>query len=964
MGICDGANSKPDDHADIEIVDAQKRQLFERYTGFYNIPFDPEGRLTNIRIEFLESAKSIVKCLSDTTSDGFARVVLVVGTAGIGKSTAIEELNNRVNQKQKEFRRVRGISFGGKLRSLREIENYEQFLSKVVTSSLEPALENMDILAEFKKRYDQQLRRFKDEYAPEIYASLTTLKSMGFQLIHFYVDELDLIESAEPSVRTNFIHFFRDLGESMVNEAVPVAITLYAVKEAAAMIEEIFAESHMPANMSIEHVRLFATKEELKSIYTQRTHLKEWKSSDGAVVPLRAPSRDSLERKYSPYHPFTESSIETIYDLVIRDLQETPDELSTLRPIFRIFHRGFWFEVDKETAEPIGVDVAKQEYAKRWFYDIVEPIITRSRAPFTRLSPEEKDSLSKKLGDLRQPAQWSLSDIFSTYALGLEKCVKALDRERFLEDVKISYKEDQTVGKSLAYGSTFLPLQSRSLRFNILLFREKFDLNSLISARQALMEVKPYAQLSVWIVCLMDPSTQYAKLATEELRSTLERQLFFFQNQEQAIRVLSQSVVDETSATRIQKEGDLAEIGQIVASITNWIKMPKEIISPADRQTVKNLIMTCLVQLGREKSPHLRKHDVDKLEGSCLRRYDAYAELAANGFVEETDYIFGRFDMKIPPSLKKAAELILQGGLSSDRDGKRFFDIRWPDIKSYLQFFQVLSPLDEFSVQDMQNLDSITRQKREQVMSLIRRLSDEGVPETAGDDLNRAEACLKLGDESQHFKLGDLLQVGPEFERYIVRSIGLFFANEAQQLADVVREAVESEVPRIEVHPEIISERGEQYTPLDKAIFIKNSGRKDLLIRKIANPGKQVLVQTQTPITIRPGEMHELMLRLLFASSEQTMIILDTNDPNSPKKQIKISAVIEPAKGKVKAKSRDLGETKDMLIPAAAILRLVKKKYPPDKLAVALKQADLSDSDIGQGLVSLLEKKKIRIASV
>jgi len=91
------------DEGDYEVIEPEKRDWFVKFTGFENVPFDPQGRLTDVHIEFLESSKGIIKNLEKTLMDRYARVVLIVGAAGIGKSTTIEELSKRINDRKDEF---------------------------------------------------------------------------------------------------------------------------------------------------------------------------------------------------------------------------------------------------------------------------------------------------------------------------------------------------------------------------------------------------------------------------------------------------------------------------------------------------------------------------------------------------------------------------------------------------------------------------------------------------------------------------------------------------------------------------------------------------------------------------------------------------------------------------------------------------------------------------------------------
>ena len=97
---------------EFEIIEPRKREIIRKLTGFENIPFDPQGRLTEVPIEFLNSSKKIISNLEKTSTDGYARVILIMGSAGIGKSTTIKELTRRINHKEGNFKTLKGISFG------------------------------------------------------------------------------------------------------------------------------------------------------------------------------------------------------------------------------------------------------------------------------------------------------------------------------------------------------------------------------------------------------------------------------------------------------------------------------------------------------------------------------------------------------------------------------------------------------------------------------------------------------------------------------------------------------------------------------------------------------------------------------------------------------------------------------------------------------------------------------------
>ena len=946
---------------EVEVIAAEKRPLFEKYTGFSNLPFDPQGRLTAVPIEFLKSAKAILKYLTETVSDGFARIVLVVGAAGIGKSTTIEELNNRINDQIGEFEHINGISFGDKLRAITEIQNYDCFIKKVITGKLEPVLEKKGLVGEYKRRMKQEEKRFEDEYVPEIYAALIVLKSIGFELIHFYVDELDLIESAENKIRTNFVHFFRDLGEYMVNAKVPVAITFYAVKEAASMIETAFSEAHIPATMSMEHVHLFATKDEVKSIYKQRVSLPEWKEAHGkTVVPLRASTRNELERKYSAYHPFTAESIDIVYDTVCRDLQEPPDQLSTLRPLFRVFHRGFWFMVDNERVEPIDPSTASIEYRRDWYQDFVEPIISGSRAPFLSLIPTEREDLIAKLGDLNQPALWQLPDIFSLYAQGLQKCMRVQDQSNLLEDLDVGSPQQSTKG-NLAFGTSFWsPNYGLNVRFSMFVFREKFDFERFSAARKSFIESKPFAQLNVSVIGLLQANTQDARLACEVLAGN-SNELFFFQNQEQVYRVLSQSVVDDTSITRIRKEADLAEMRDFVARLTNAVSNPKDVIEPLENDTVKRLLVSCLILAGKENKTDLRKDDIDQVESQLLQKYDVYSTLANNGFVDETDYILRRIRFAIPPSLAKAAELVLNGKITSDAEGREFFARRWDDIKSYLIFFRIITDESEFSVKELDELDELIKKQRDNAISIKKSVAQEKIPAGKEAEYQKAEACIEVANEVAHFDLVETLKIPKDFAGYLTRAVRLFLTEYANEMLTVVTQAIAEQVPRIEVDPGTITESRELNTEIEKLVTVKNTGKRDLIINKVVSSGKHVTIQTKTPIRVRPQKMVSLTAKMVFKENENSLMIFETNDPSAPKKRIKISMMVVKRE---KIPAREVWET----IPereekvSDALLAVLKHEQRPDRFVVAVRRRGFQDAEIGIALVKLLEEKKVRIA--
>jgi hypothetical protein len=532
-------------------------------------------------------------------------------------------------------------------------------------------------------------------------------------------------------------------------------------------------------------------------------------------------------------------------------------------------------------------------------------------------------------------------------------------------------KEDHTE-KIFAYGSKFFILSSAGLtaRLNIIFFREKFDIAKFSAARSALTSKKPFAQLTVWVISVLDPNIQPAQIATAEMTNLHE--IFYYQNRDQILRVLSQSVVDEESTGRIKKEAELGEIRELVNGLTTSAMSPKEIIEPADAPAFKNLLMTCLSLVGRNGDAEIRRYEVDQLESNLLKKRDAYTDLEFSGFIELIERIGTRYRMTIPPSIIKAVQLILTGKIQSKRDGEESFSNRWEDIETFLKLFQIISPKAKFDVQGLQELDRRIETLEKEAIFLREDLLKGPIPAKVELVWKRAESCLQECKQ-KYQKLGDALKIDPEFAKYLARSLKMFFAESAESFLREVKSVVDKQVPRIEVEPESLSETGQEGKEFRSTVTITNTGHQDLVIDEIKTTGAQVAVDEKTPVRIHPGDARPLTIRIAFRGKPGTtpgLVVLTTNDPSSPKKTISVSVEVLASAKVVKiaippnSTPGKRHETKEveMSIPKA-ILAVLKREKESDKLVKVLRETSLSDAEIGLGLLQLLEQKKIRIAS-
>jgi len=956
MGIkaVTGNMSSIDVEEEYEIIEPQKRSFFVKYTGFENIPFDPQGRLTDVRIEFLRSSKKIIKSLEQTLTDGYARVVLVIGAAGIGKSTTIEELSKRINRNEGEFKRVQGISFGGKLRHVDEIREYREFILKTVDGELKNVLKEKGDLKKFQSRYDAIKEQYEQEYVPEIYAGLKTLGDMGYELIHFYIDELDLLEGVEPASQTNFIHFIRDLGEEMINASVPVAISLYAVKGATAIIEKILSEAHLPANMSINRVYLFATKEEIKKIYAQRVQLNERKIRGGGKVRFRAKERDKIELKFSVYHPLTEESIESLYDYVVRDLQEPPNELSTLRPLFRMFHDTFWYSVNNKTTDPINKELARKIYEDSWYKKFIyDPLIRKRLGPIQRLMPQEKEELQGKLGDLNRPAEWSLPDTFSLFVEGLMKCIRTVDEKNVLNHLEMSRKEDRIYEGKVIYGSTYSDFKCFNVRTNVALFPTRFNKETFLNSRDEAADKVPYGQINCWIIGVFEPNIQYVKtLGLPKLKG----EIYFFFDKEQVTRVLCQSVVDPTSRTRISEESRLANVNELASQLVNAIITHEEIFEdPAEpTSTVSKLLMSILLEVGEGKDNEFLRGFVDVKQRNTVGRYDRYNDLERNGFITEVSPAEEKYRFQFPRSLLKAFELIMEGDVQGDVDGEKFFGTIWKFIRRYLELLGVLEE-DEFRIRGITDIDQGISQLHEEIKKAYDHISSGSIPSDAEDKYEKAKNCIAVHEKIGALSFVEKLKIPKEFENYLVRALKEYYLGYALDYLEEVKTTIEEEVPRIEIKPEIIKESRPINTVLEKAVRIKNTGRKDLIIRKIDTSNNNVRFLTKTPLVVAPKKDCDLHLSINFVEDAECLLVLETNDPKSPKPSVKIITKTQEIKGESGS-----AEGEKIPRPEEIILNIVSQ-FSTSEVVSQAKKKGMSEHQIATSILKLLKTDKIEV---
>jgi len=954
-------NNSASTDEDFEIIDPEKQGLFVKYTGFENIPFDPQGRLTDVRIEFLESSKGIIKNLEQTLTDGYARVVLVVGAAGIGKSTTIEELNQRINRNKGEFKSVKGISFGEKLRHVEEIREYRQFILKTINSNLKHVLKEKGDWEDFQPRYNKTKKEHEQEYVPEIYAGLKTLKKMGYKLIHFYIDELDLLEGVEPATQTNFIHFIRDLGEEMINQSIPVAISLYAVKEATAIIEKIFSTAHLPANMSIDRVYLFATKEEIKKIYKQRILLKEREVKGGGTVHFRANARHKIESRYSTYHPLTEDSIDSLYDFVVRDLQEPPNELSTLRPLFRMFHAAFWHVVNNNTREPLNKQLVKKIYNDSWFKKFVyDPLIRKRLGPIQRLTPQEKEELRSKLGNLNRPAEWSLPDTFSLFVEGLRKCIGIMDEKRHLAKLEMSRKQDEIHEKKVIYGSTYSDFSDARVHFNVrtnvALFPTRFDKETFMKCRKEALSKLPYGQINCWIIGVFEPNIQYVKTLG---LPNLEGETHFFFDKEQITRILCQSVVDPTSKTRISDESKLARVNELVSELVNKIAFQGEIFEDLGKptSTLSRLLMSILLEVGERENNEFLKDFVDVKQKNTVGKYDRYHDLTRNGFITEVSPAEGRYRFHFPRSLVQACQHIMEGEIQGDVDGERFFGQVWSFIRRYLESFCILEQ-NEFRIKGIKEIDKEISKLHERVKRLHDDISSGTVPSDVEDVYEKAKNCISFYEKTSALAFQKQLSISKEIENYVIRSLKKYYLNYALDYLREVKRTVEENVPRIEITPETIRESRPKGTIIEKSIKVKNTGRKDLIIRKIQMSNENIEVLTETPIVIAPKKDANIGFSINLIEDSQNLLLLETNDPKSPNPSINIVTKTIP---KIEEKPKEIKrETEEMPLPLDVVLEILSR-FPSGEIIPQAKNKGITDEDVAMSLFKLLKKKKIEV---
>lgn len=948
------------DEGDYEVIEPEKRDWFAKFTGFENVPFDPQGRLTDVHIEFLESSKGIIKNLEKTLMDRYARVVLIVGAAGIGKSTTIEELSKRINDRKDEFIKIKGISFGGKLRDTEEIREYQKFIVKTVEGDLKAVLKERGLWEEFDKRYQVIKSEYQQEYVPEIYAALRALKEMKFDVIHFFIDELDLLEGVEPGVQTNFAHFIRDLGENMINSNVPVAISLYAVRGAASIIEKTISESHRPLTMSIDRVYLFATKEEIKKIYKQRVQLKGRKLKNGERIRFRTNTRNHIEKKYSVYHPLTSDSIDFLYDSVARDLQEPKSELSTLRPLFRMFHAAFRYVVENETEKPLNNDEVKKLYEGTWFKQFIyDPIIRGILEPTKRLTPQEKEELQKKLGNLMRPAEWSVPDMYSLFVEGLRKCIKVTDEKRLLVNLDLSRKED-VVNEKIAYGSTFTDVgdghENFNLRTNLVLFPSRFKKETFLEVREKILSRIPYAQLNAWIVGVFETNIEYVK--TLNLPKQKGEFTYFF-DKDQISRVICQSVVDATEKTRIIEESNLSRVNELVSTLVFRINSHGEICQdPHDsKSTVSKLLMTILLDIGDGDDDRFQKDLIDFKQQKTVGRFDKYEFLEHNGFISLEKPIEQIYRFQLPTSLTVAFNHVMNGHIQGDEDGKKYFRRVWIYLRKYLGLLQVIG--EDFKIKGINDIEKEITEISKRVNDCRDELSSKAIPSNVEKKFVFGKNCIEVSEQVKTLNFTDKLKISVDLEKYLILALKKYYLERALEYLETVKVAILEDVPRIEITPKNIVEKGSQGLSAERVVTLRNTGKRDLRIKKIKTASKLIKLDEKTPFTIKPQEDKIVKIRIRFSKDFRTVIILETNDPESPKPSITVQVKIKPS-GSTPPPAPPSGGNASQ--PTKILLKIISE-VSSSEIILEAKRKGLRDDTIASSLLELLKKHKIEVNS-
>ncbi|MEM2661632.1 MAG: hypothetical protein QXS74_09965 [Nitrososphaeria archaeon] len=383
----------------VEEYSVHYRNVLHKKCCLKHIPFSSIGR--NV-IYPIVPPKALYETLSRHIVAAFqnreCQVILIHGPPGAGKTASVTEIGRLVSErKYSDGKPAFFINF--RIKDEKELADPSMFKSKL-----------LDIvrghLKSSKGTFDKIFEEVLHEEDNEITAMAYSLSKMGFELILLCIDELDLLPRVGMKAEPVF-HLLNDSLQSCENYKIPLVVTLLFTMGSFDEFQRLLKKIHAPFASTIRFrmVSLSYDEDESVEIVKKRLTCKSIRTIDGREVDVRLPCRDDVEMRYSPFYPFTESSIRLLYRNVVRILKPIygADTLYDFRAFEQALRRAF------ETFIDLDVGIIDDDFVRTYFNDWRTDIIQSSRESTTILetSPvmamldlEERQSFYDATGDL------------------------------------------------------------------------------------------------------------------------------------------------------------------------------------------------------------------------------------------------------------------------------------------------------------------------------------------------------------------------------------------------------------------------------------------------------------------------------------------------------------------------------------------------------------------------------------